>query len=105
MAEAKQFNKNIGEFWGIYSKYAHPSDIALKILIGTRDDGAKWLRLGGDYDELLFIQSVDLFCFAAESLFAPLYELSPVPDEFQARSRKLRTEIAKWRAEPKGVDD
>ena len=87
---------DLDRMYSFYSEYSHPSDIAVTVLVGKRNNEV-WLRLGGEYDGLLLVQSADMFCYATEVLFMLLYVLLPEDSEYQELGTALRKELSAWR--------
>ncbi len=81
-----------------YSEYSHPTDIALRVLFEDRN-GELWLRLGGAFDDVLILQSTDMFCYATEMLFTLLYVLLPEDADYSDGGTVLREELNAWRKE------
>ena len=94
----KQFRLGLSKLYSGYSEYSHPTDIALGVLIAKRGEEL-FLRLGGEYDQTLYLQSVEMFCHASEVLFALLYVLLPDEKDYQTQGDALRDELSAWRDE------
>ncbi len=93
-----QIRRGLSNLYSGYSEYSHPTDIALRVLVAKR--GEEWsLRLGGEYDQTLYLQSVEMFCHASEALFALLYVLQPDEKDYQTQGDALRDEFFAWRDE------
>ena len=93
-----QIRRGLSNLYSGYSEYSHPTDISLSVLIAKHGEELI-LRLGGEYDQTLFLQSVEMFCHASEALFALLYVLQPDEKIYQTQGDALRDEFIAWRDE------
>jgi len=100
--DREQFRSDLDGMYSMYSVYSHPSDIALKVLIEDRD-GELWLRLGGAYDDLLIIQSTDMFCYATQMLCTLIYQLLGEDVDYKEGGSALRNDLNAWRKETIGT--
>ena len=94
----KQVRLGLSKLYSGYSEYSHPTDISLGVLVAKRGEEL-FLRLGGEYDQTLYLQSVEMFCQASEVLFALLYVLLPDAKDYQTQGDALRDELSAWRDE------
>ncbi len=94
----KEFRLGLSSLYSGYSEYSHPTDIALRILVAKRGEELS-LRLGGEYDQILYLQSVEMFCQASQVLMALLYVLLPAEKDYQTQGDALRDEFFAWRDE------
>lgn len=84
------------DLYSNYSDYSHPSARALDAIVRVQEDGTAWLRIGGEYDEPLLLQSTNAFCVAAievSSLFAYLIHES---DSYMATRKILADQWRRW---------
>lgn len=94
----KEIRLGMSNLYSGYSEYSHPTDIALRVLVSKRGENLS-LRLGGEYDQTLYLQSVEMFCHASEVLIALLYVLLPAEKDYQTQGDELRDELSAWRDE------
>ncbi len=99
--EAEAFRSKLWDVYSNYSAYAHPSDVSAGVL-WAKDGDQLNLRLGGEYDDALIVQSADMFTQAGEMLFTLLYVLIPDDAEYETRGGAIRGGLAEWRKEIAG---
>ena len=96
--EVAEFRSKLSDVYWNYSAYAHPSDLSTGVL-WAKDGDQLNLRLGGEYDGSLIVQSADMFTHAGEMLFTLLYVLIPDDAEYEIRGGSIRERLAEWRKE------
>jgi hypothetical protein len=96
--EAEVAKESMGVMYGAFSEYVHPNEQALAVLLEDQEDSLL-LRLGGAYDRLLFIQSVDYFCYSAQCLSSLMSSLLPdiKQGEFDSQGDSLQKRLIEWR--------
>jgi hypothetical protein len=96
--EADVAKESMGEMFGAFSEYVHPNEQALAVLMEDQENSTR-LRLGGAYDRLLFIQSVDYFCYSAQDLSSLMPSLLPdnKQGEFESQGDSLQKKLIEWR--------
>jgi len=96
--EADVAKQSMGAMYGAFSEYVHPNEHALAVLMEDQEDSRR-LRLGGAYDRLLFIQSVDYFCYSAQVVSSLMSGLLPngKRGDLESQGESLNEKLVEWR--------